>query len=278
VVASFSTVGGAGKTFLASNLASFLALKGFAAVLVDFDLPHGDAVRAAGVWRGELQNPEAYRAFLKGRPTVCGWRAHARSLGAAMLRHRLGFAVVPRDADAPEEIPKADAEDLLAVLRGGFDAVVVDMGVSPGRAQAAAALEAADLVLIVAGQDDKTIAKLAHWREELKKAGSGPERAALVVNRVNELGFYRPRDVAAKLGFPAFHEVPEDFQAARAMDRAGRAAVELADSAAGRALAALFGASVLPLLGPPEPAGSEKPARGGLFGFGRLFARGGSRG
>ena len=118
IVTVFAAKGGCGKTTLAINLAVALAKDGRRVCLIDLDLAFGDVAISVQV------NPA--RTIINALPML----GHVDTTGAASLltRYRAGLdlllaPVTPGDA---EKIPPALIRELLSVLQGMYDYVVVD--------------------------------------------------------------------------------------------------------------------------------------------------------
>jgi MinD-like ATPase involved in chromosome partitioning or flagellar assembly len=118
LVTVFSAKGGCGKTTLATNLAVALAKDGRRVCLVDLDLAFGDVAISVQL------NPA--RTIVNALPMA----GHVDTTGAASLltRYRPGLdmllaPITPGDA---EKIPPALVRELLTVLKGMYEYVVVD--------------------------------------------------------------------------------------------------------------------------------------------------------
>jgi MinD-like ATPase involved in chromosome partitioning or flagellar assembly len=118
VVTVFSAKGGCGKTTLAINLAVALAKDGRRVCLVDLDLAFGDVAISVQL------NPA--RTIVNALPMA----GHVDTTGAASLltRYRPGLDMLlaPTTPGEAEKIPPALIRELLTVLRGMYEYVVVD--------------------------------------------------------------------------------------------------------------------------------------------------------
>ena len=117
-IAVFSTKGGTGKTFIATNLAAGLARAGRTVALVDLDLQFGDAALALGMI------PERTIYDL-----VSTYTDFDMSLVADfMLKHSCGLHLLPAPLypDQAENVTVEDLEAVLGVLQGGYEYIVVD--------------------------------------------------------------------------------------------------------------------------------------------------------
>jgi Flp pilus assembly CpaE family ATPase len=119
IVTVFAAKGGIGKTMLAVNLAVALAMQGAGRVcLVDLDLAFGDV--------GITVQLDPLRTILDALPMA----GHLDESGAASLLTRyqpgLDMLLAPVTPGDAEKIPPRLVGELLAVLRGMYDFVVVD--------------------------------------------------------------------------------------------------------------------------------------------------------
>jgi MinD-like ATPase involved in chromosome partitioning or flagellar assembly len=118
LVTVFSAKGGCGKTTLATNLAVALAKDGRRVCLVDLDLAFGDVAISVQL------NPA--RTIVNALPMA----GHVDTTGAASLltRYRPGLDMLlaPTTPGDAEKIPPALVRELLTVLKGMYEYVVVD--------------------------------------------------------------------------------------------------------------------------------------------------------
>jgi Flp pilus assembly CpaE family ATPase len=119
IVTVFAAKGGIGKTTLAVNLAVALAMQGVGRVcLVDLDLAFGDV--------GITVQLDPLRTILDALPMA----GHLDESGAASLLTRyqpgLDMLLAPVTPGDAEKIPPRLAGEILGVLRGMYDFVVID--------------------------------------------------------------------------------------------------------------------------------------------------------
>lgn len=259
VVAVWGPAGAPGRTTLAAALAAECGRRRRRTVLVDAD-PYGGAVAAT---LGVLDE-------------VSGLLSAARLASAGQLEER--FASVQRGIDdrlsVVTGLPRGDRwtevragtlEHLLEVAREQAE-VVVDTGFSleddpasdygsrPGRNHLTlAALEVADLVVVVGSADPVGLSRLARGLVDLREV-IGARSLHVAVNRMRPSLGWSERDVAGMVsGFarPAsVHFLPDDQTTVDRALVAGRTLVEIGDSALSRAVGRLADALGL---GPLRP-------------------------
>lgn len=244
IVASYSSSGGVGKTFMACSVAALCAMNNISTVLVDLDLGFGNI----DIETGLVDEVERNRVLDKKTTpksnwaTVTDWRKHAVDLKSNILRHNSGLYVVPSFPYAGRELPEAEIEDLLHTLSEAFDLVVVDLGVDGFSNQARVALRMSNAIIIVAGQDTKTIGKLTHF---LSQEGGRNNKMHLVFNMRKPTGFYNPKEIAKKMMFDKYYSVPLDEGGVHAAKLQRKVVVQIPGTVAGEAVKN-FAAAVLP--------------------------------
>jgi pilus assembly protein CpaE len=141
VVAVYGPRGGAGVTFLATNLAGAYAARGASTALVDLDVDYADVTVALGV----VPNGQATLADL----TPVLDELAAEHLDKVMYEHPRGFRVLlsPHRPPRPGGMAGRHVEALAAVLRDRFDIAILHLPRSlDDRTRAAVA--ASDVVLL----------------------------------------------------------------------------------------------------------------------------------
>ena len=170
----FSTKGGTGKTFVATNLAAGLAVAGKRVALLDLDLQLGDSAIALGLvpQRTIYDLVQGYREFDIGL------------LEEFMVKHSSGLSVLPAPLypDEAERITVKDIQTVLDVIQTGFDYVVVDM--PPFfEERVLIALDWADHVLLIAGLDIPSVKHLKTVFRTMGLMAYPEEKLMIVINR-----------------------------------------------------------------------------------------------
>jgi pilus assembly protein CpaE len=172
----FSTKGGTGKTFIATNLAAGLAQTGKRVALVDLDLQFGDAAIALGLvpQRTIYDLVQAYAEF------------DVTLLEEFMVKHTSGVSVLPAPLypDEAEKITVGDVQAVLDVVQAGYDYVVVD---TPPffEDRILTALDWADHVLLIAGLDIPSVKHLKTVFRTMGLMAYPEEKLLIVMNRAD---------------------------------------------------------------------------------------------
>ncbi|HEX2024981.1 MAG TPA: AAA family ATPase [Actinomycetota bacterium] len=233
VIAVHAPRGGAGCTFLATNLAAACADRDAECVLVDLDGFAADVTAALGLREDESLPTIADLARVSGEVTD-------EHLERVLSRHERGFRVLPAPRVATQGvIPPAEASSLVVSLRDRFDAVLLHLPRAIGSSELAA-LEESDVALIVVTLDVLGVRAARRALDRLAEAGLEP-RCRLVINRAVR-GEIVPEDVERALGVPIAATIRRDRAVPRAQNRARLLASR--GTPAGRRVAALA-ASIL---------------------------------
>jgi len=194
VVMVASASGGCGKTFVATNAATFLArATGAPVVLVDLDLQFGEVSTALRL-RPEVTITDALAAEAAGADLD-------EILDGYLLPHPDGFKVLaaPRLPAEADSITPGDVTRLLDVLRARRAWVVVDTheGFSD---VSTAALEATDHLFAVATPDRPSLLSLNRFLAGLERRGVGGGAISVVLNKAEAGNGFEAADMAARLG------------------------------------------------------------------------------
>lgn len=176
IVSVFSSKGGVGKTFLASNLAAALAAETNAdTALLDLDLKVGDVFSYYGK---EPTRPIADLVALADRNDA----AAIRQTGVQLEPHLWAYAVTPDPAC--ESMPGDTTGKLLRNLRSNFAYVVVDAS-NDYSDQTVAVFDLSDEIWLVTGLDVVGMRHLLIAMETLNSLGVPRERLRVVLNRAD---------------------------------------------------------------------------------------------
>jgi pilus assembly protein CpaE len=211
VVAVCGARGGAGGTFLATNLAAAFTDRGLDTVLADFEVTGADLVAALGM------APDAALPTLSDLLGLAGelTREH---LDRALHAHARGFRTLlapARPRSAQTKTPDAVAS-IVRHLRSSFETVVLHLPRNLDETVAAATAEA-DVILLVVTLDVLALRHAKHQLELLEEVGIA-DRCRLVLNRVGR-GEIVPEDARRVLGLSPVCQIRVDPAVPRAQNR-----------------------------------------------------------
>ena len=206
----FSTKGGTGKTFIATNLAAGLAATGKRVALVDLDLQFGDAAIAMGLvpQRTMFDLVQGYTEF------------DAALMEDFMVKHKSGLSVLPAPLypDEAEKITVEDIQAILQVVQSSYDYVVVD---TPPffEERVLVALDWADHVLLIASLDIPSVKNLKTVFRTMGLMAYPEEKLLILMNRagskvgleLSEVEKHLGRNV--KVGISSSIDVPRALNA-----------------------------------------------------------------
>jgi pilus assembly protein CpaE len=209
VVAVYSGRGGAGVTFLATNLAAAMADRGEEVALVDLDSVFGEVGFALGILNEET-------------PTIAELVAVAEELTEEHLdrvlhTHPRGFRVLlAPHRPILDGLSGAAAGAIVRGVRAGFDGVVLHLprALDP---PVLAALEESDEILLVTTLDVLSLRDTRRALAILGQLGLQP-RCRLVLNQVTR-GEVVPADAERALGLPTSAVIRVDRSVRRAQNR-----------------------------------------------------------
>lgn len=211
VIGVLGARGGAGATFLATNLAGALARGGAETVLADLDLLYGDVSPALGI------PPDA------SLPTISDLAAVARELTSEHLdgvlhEHPGGFRVLfaPREVAPEDRLDPATIVATVKALRERFAVTVLHLPRSLS-VSVRSVLELADVVLIVVSLDVVGIRGAKRLIDHLRSFGLR-DSLRLVVNRAGR-GEVVPQDAKRVLETPIACVIGSDRAVERRQNR-----------------------------------------------------------
>jgi pilus assembly protein CpaE len=201
LVAVLGPKGGTGKTTLATNLAADLATRGQETLLVDLDLQFGDV----GVVMGVAPDRTIYDL------ATAGGTIDAERLRGYTGRSRDGVNVLlaPVRPDQADSVTGEHVTTILELARTTYDVVVVDTppAFTPGTI---AAIDQADLIIVLGSFDLPGLKNMKLGLETLQLMDVPPARILPVLNRANTKVGLLAADVAKVLGRAPEVAVPSD--------------------------------------------------------------------
>lgn len=207
----FSTKGGAGKTFLAVNLATMLAEKtGKKVALLDFDFDYGSVALAL-----DLEPANTVNELAKAIRTL-----QPEDLIGYITPHRSGVDVLatatipqPSDGVGPEEV-----QLILKAIQRAYDYIVIDM---PSRFYSAinAGFIHADKLFLVVNPEVEAVRNLKSALGTLAEISYPKAKLSLVVNKYSPKSELKEKDIESALGMEAAYLVGSDDQVSSSLNQ-----------------------------------------------------------
>ncbi|WP_236916006.1 nucleotide-binding protein [Clostridium sp. Cult2] len=206
VITVFSTKGGVGKTFISTNLAASLAKNTEKRVcLVDLDLDFGNVALALNIIP---------------RYTILDIVDDIRNIDQDLIEsylipHESGIKVLPANAKPQinEFVNAEHIEIILRALQGTFDYIVVDM---PARFYEPInpAFQFADILLMITTPEISTLRNVKASILTLHEFNFPKSKIKVVLNRADNKGQIRPKDVESTLSENLFGIIDADYKLA----------------------------------------------------------------
>lgn len=206
VITVFSTKGGVGKTFTATNLAVSLAQdKDKRVCLVDLDLDFGNVVLALD---------------LLPRFTIIDIIDDIRNIDqdvieSYLIPHESGIKVLPANAKPQinEFITAEHIEVILKALRGSFDYVVVDM---PARFYEPVnpAFQISDMLLMITTPEISTLRNIKASILTLHELNFPKNKIKVILNKADSSSQIKNKDVQSTLGQSLYGVIDADYKLA----------------------------------------------------------------
>lgn len=257
------TIGGAGASILATNLAVELAdlVKGKPVALVDLDFRYGQLgtmldLQADYTIADLCDTPEQLDESMVNR---------------AIVKHSSGVHLLarPNTFQQADQITAAHCATVLTSLQQVYEYVVVD---GPNRSDPGglAVLDLADVNLLVIQLLVTSVRNVHRMLEELREGGYNLSRFQLVCNRVGRDSAHLEIDhVESTLGLKVLHQVPDDWRAVSASVNMG---VPLMESAPKSRTRLAIRALAEKILHPEQEGEDGECGKAGAGLLGRLFS------
>lgn len=214
MVAVFSSKGGCGTSFIATNLAASTNAR---TVLVDLNLQAGDLPLFLGV------DPKYSFADMA---------ENRKRLDDALIKSfvtpysaNLSLLAAPREADSADEIEPEHVFEVLQRLRESYEYVVLDPQ-HTFDSITLAALDQSDEILLILALDIPSIRSTQRALEIFDRLGYPRKKIRIVVNRWSKQIDLDLRQVEKFLGEPVIGFIPSDYQTAVTSINLGRPLVQ----------------------------------------------------
>ncbi|MGH9969441.1 MAG: AAA family ATPase [Pyrinomonadaceae bacterium] len=202
MIAVFSSKGGCGTSFIATNLAASTAAR---TVLVDLNLQAGDLPLFLGV------NPKySFADMAENRARLD--EALIKSF-VTPYSSNLSLLAAPKEADSADEIEPEHIFEVLQKLREAYDYVVLDPQ-HTFDSKTLAALDQSDEIVLVLTLDIPAIRSTQRALEIFDRLGYPRKKVRIVVNRWSKQIDLELRQVEKFLGEPVAGFVPSEYQTA----------------------------------------------------------------
>lgn len=239
-IAFVSSKGGAGATFIASNLAYAVAESGKRRVaLIDLNLQFGDAALFLSDQRPPSNLAEVAREI---------HRLDASLLASAMLQvgDHLSVMAAPDDLAQAADIRREHVAAVIALARANYDAVILDVGRHLDTVSLQA-LDSADAILPVLQLTLPFIRDARRLLDIFRSLDYPRDKILPIVNRHGKGGEISLRDLENTLASKVFRCIPNSYEAVARSVNLGRAIVaEQPANPVSRALVEL-GQALLPM-------------------------------
>jgi pilus assembly protein CpaE len=196
----FSGKGGIGKSILASNLATALAVDGAKVAMVDLNLQYGDL--------GVLLHLEAHPTSIEAVAAL-GDGITIEILDSVMATSEMGVRVLlaPSNPELGDLVTAASLETIITQLSLEHDFVVVD---SPAHLEEriVGVIQMADHILLVSSFDITSVKDAKTTLRLLQSLGIERERVALVLNQTRPRISFPAEEVEKSLRFPVLSSLP----------------------------------------------------------------------
>lgn len=207
ILSVFSTKGGVGKTFIASQLAMLLAQKHKKRVLmIDGDLQFGDLGLVLGV---------------KNQPNLSELYDQKRELSYDLIKlHLINYCdglellLAPARPEQAEGIPKEFVEAVLMICKKHFDIIICDLGVNYNETT----LMLLDQSLMIYLITQPSVSAIHHTKlglEVMQTLNYSSSKVKLILNQTYKGSGISQKEIETVLGQSIAFELPEDIQSVR---------------------------------------------------------------
>jgi len=203
ILTVFSGKGGVGVTSVATNLAvGFVQNQKKNVVMLDLNLQMGDAGLLLDL------RPEYTLAS-----TLSMTGLDETSLKGLLTKHECGLSLLaaPEDPVEAEQISPGLLLEIISLLRGMFDYIVIDAG-HAFDSRVLEVMSLADTILLVAVLDVPTVRNVRRCLELFGQLGYSTEKVKLLVNRHEKRSKVTVDDLEETVENEVFWQLPNDYK------------------------------------------------------------------
>jgi MinD-like ATPase involved in chromosome partitioning or flagellar assembly len=209
----FSGKGGVGKSVVATNLATALAVGGSRVALVDLNLQYGDV--------GVLLHLEGHSTTIDA---LAGAAAAAQPLDAALVEGAMAVTaeglrvlLAPRSPEFADLVTAASLGAILTEVGRTHDYLVVD---SPAHLEERilGVMEVADQILMVTSSNITAVKDTKMTLRLLQSLGIEPARVAIILNQTRARTAFPAEDIERALRFPLLANLPHEPRMDESLD------------------------------------------------------------
>lgn len=255
IITVFSSKGGCGKSFVASNLAVLLAQRsGTEVAMVDLDLQFGDLAIMLQLFPARTIHDAASNLD----------RLDAQALRGYLTPHRaqVYLLAAPLEPGLADTISAESVKTILKMLKQTFQFTLVDSPPS-FTDHVLAALDESDECVLITSMDVPSIKNLKLSLQTLELLGFGRDRIRLVLNRADSKVGLRVQEVEKTLNTTVDITIPSSIEVPRSINRGTPLVTEDPRSPVVSSIVKLVDLVT-------GPAGvAAQPTGGGRFRFGR---------
>lgn len=220
VLAVLPSKGGAGATFLATNLAYALSRQGKRVAVLDLNLHFGDAVifLGEGVALSNLVELAHKTEQLDG-PLL--------ESSMTKISDHLHILASPESPDHASEVSTADLEKIIELARNSYDFVVLDIS-SMLDPLAVKALDLADVIYLTVQLSVPFVRAARRMASVFRELGYPPSKIRVLVNRYEKNEYLGLDDVVKATQLEIFRTIPNSHAAVTSSINQGIPLLELA--------------------------------------------------
>lgn len=220
VIGFLGVKGGAGNTFLATNLAFTLGRQGKRVAIIDLRLAFGDAAIYLGNTGAKTNVIELAQQYLR----IDGAMLEASMAKVSDNVHILVAAATP---DASADVTPPAIEKIIEVARSHYDFVVLDLSNSMD-AVVLKAISLANILYLVLTLDIPNVRSAKSIGQYLRANGYPSDKMQIVANRHLSGEHFGLQDVEKSTLIRVFRTIPNSFEAVSNSINQGFPLVELA--------------------------------------------------